>query len=153
MTVRAAVTSWLKAKLGRIRVSTVALIAVFSLLLWVHQTFPPEREANDAPAPAVVPPGFVPDPEYTWVPRTNVRTAAPIYTTTTPTSPTEPTSPSATTTPTDSPGPTPTSPATGRNPVGSQPPGPPTGTSTPPKPPARNTTSAGPTTPTTVPAR
>ena len=28
---------------------------------------------TEAPTQAVVPPGFVPDPNYTWVPRTNVR--------------------------------------------------------------------------------
>ena len=117
--------SWLKAKLGRIRMSTVVLLAVFCLLLWVQQTFPSERATDEAPAPAVVPPGFVPDPDYTWVPRTNVRT--------------------------DSPGPAPTSPTTWRNPVGSLPPGPQTGTQTPLMPPASATTSAGPTAPTTVP--
>ncbi len=144
--------SWLKAKLGRIRISTVALLAVFCLLLWVQQTFPSERAADEAPAPAVVPPGFVPDPDYTWVPRTNVRTAAPVYTTT-PTTPTSPTSPGETPAPTDSPGPTPTTPAAGRNPVGSLPPGPQTGTQTPLTPPASTTAPAGPTAPTTVPAR
>lgn len=142
---------WLKAKLGRIRISTVALLAVFCLLLWVQQTFPSERAADDAPVPAVVPPGFVPDPDYTWVPRTNVRTAAPVYTTapTSPTSPTKPTSPGQTATTTDSPLPTPTSPVSGGSPVGSLPPGP----QTPPGPPASATTPAGPTAPTTVPAR
>ncbi len=34
------------------------------------ETFEPKPAA---PAPAIVPPGFVPDPNYTWVPRTNVR--------------------------------------------------------------------------------
>ena len=67
-----AVTSWFKARLGRIRVSTAVLVVAFIALFWVQQTFQPEP-APEAPAPAVVPPGFVPDPNYTWVPRTNVR--------------------------------------------------------------------------------
>ena len=41
------------------------------------------RRAPEAPAPAVVPPGFVPDPNYTWVPRTNVRRPKEADTTTT----------------------------------------------------------------------
>ncbi len=65
MRVWAAVTSWFQAKRGRIRPSTVALIAVFALLFWVQQTYSPEPVADEVPAPAVVPPGFVPDPDYT----------------------------------------------------------------------------------------
>ena len=65
-------TSWFKGRLGRIRVSTAVLIVAFIALFWVQQTFQPEP-APEAPAPAVVPPGFVPDPNYTWVPRTYVR--------------------------------------------------------------------------------
>lgn len=93
---------------GRVRTSTAALLLAFFALTWVQQSFEPEP----APPPAaVVPPGFVPDPEYTWVPRTQVqepttprRTTT--TTTTTPTTPTETTTtdPSATTT-------TPTSPS------------------------------------------
>ena len=77
-------TSWLKTKLGgRFRVSTVVLIVAFIALFWVQQTFQPEP-APEAPVPAVVPPGFVPDPNYTWVPRTQVRRPKePDYTTTT----------------------------------------------------------------------
>jgi len=92
-------TNWLKAKFGRMRVSTIVLIVAFVALFWVHEAFQPEPPATEAPAPAVVPPGFVPDPNYTWVPRTNVRrpkepttttTTSPTDTTTTsPTSPTE----------------------------------------------------------------
>ena len=66
-------TDWLKAKFGRMRVSTIVLIVAFVALFWVHEAFQPEPSAPEAPAPAVVPPGFVPDPNYTWVPRTNVR--------------------------------------------------------------------------------
>ena len=86
-------TSWFKARLGQFRVSTVVLIVVFIALFWVQQTFTPEP-APETSAPAVVPPGFVPDPNYTWVPRTNVRRSEESETTTTPTSPTETTTPS-----------------------------------------------------------
>ena len=97
-------TSWFKAKLGgRFRVSTVVLIVSFIALFWVQQTFQPEP-APEAPASAVVPPGFVPDPNYTWVPRTEVRRPKePIDTTTTSTTTTETTTPA--------PGDTTTSPA------------------------------------------
>ena len=75
-------TSWFKARLGQFRVSTVVLIVAFIALFWVQQTFQPEP-APEAPAPAIVPPGFVPDPNYTWVPRTNVRRPKEADTTTT----------------------------------------------------------------------
>ncbi|BBY43598.1 hypothetical protein [Mycolicibacterium celeriflavum] len=100
-------TNWFKARFGRMRVSTIVLIVAFVGLFWVNQTVEPQR--GPTPVPAVVPPGFVPDPNYTWVPRTNVRrttepsyttTTAPTTTTTTTTSPTETTttSPTPTTT-------------------------------------------------------
>jgi cytoskeletal protein RodZ len=98
------VTDWLKAKFGRMRVSTLVLVVAFLALFWVHQAFQPEPSATEAPPTAVVPPGFVPDPDYTWVPRTNVReqprmttttTTPPTTTTTTTTSPTETTSPTS----------------------------------------------------------
>jgi hypothetical protein len=114
-------TSWFKAKLGgRFRVSTIVLIVVFLALFWVQQTVQPEPAAPEQPAPAVVPPGFVPDPNYTWVPRTQVRrpkepeytttTTPPTTTTTTTTTPgpddtTSPTSPTPTTTVVDPDGP------------------------------------------------
>jgi hypothetical protein len=102
------VTDWLKAKFGRMRVSTLVLVVAFLALFWAHQAFQPEPSATEAPPTAVVPPGFVPDPDYTWVPRTNVReqprmtttTTTPTTTTTTTTSPTETTSP---TSPTETP--------------------------------------------------
>lgn len=116
-------TSWFKAKLGgRFRVSTLVLIVAFVALFWVQQTFQPEP-APEAPVPAVVPPGFVPDPNYTWVPRTQVRRpkepeSTTTTTTTTPTTTetetttsapeettTSPTSPSPTTTMIDPDGP------------------------------------------------
>ena len=95
-------TSWFKARLGgRFRVSTLVLIAAFIALFWVQQAFQPEP-TPEAPVSAVVPPGFVPDPNYTWVPRTNVRRPKePETTTPTTTSPTEATtSPGETTSPT-----------------------------------------------------
>jgi hypothetical protein len=95
------VTDWLKAKFGRMRVSTMALIVAFIVLFWVQQTFQPEPAATETPPTAVVPPGFVPDPDYTWVPRTNVREQPRMTTTTTtPTPTTTTTSPSETTSPT-----------------------------------------------------
>ena len=134
-------SSWLKARLGRMRVSTVVLIVAFVALFWVYHNFEPRPAAPEAPPTAVVPPGFVPDPNYTWVPRTNVRrprepettttttptTTSPTDTTTTspgettsPTSPTESTptttSPGETTSPTPTPTPT-TTPAAGSGPA------------------------------------
>ncbi|MCV7279978.1 hypothetical protein H7J88_09990 [Mycolicibacterium flavescens] len=86
---------WLKARLGRMRVSTIVLIVAFIALFWVNQTVEPQPAAPPPPTPAVVPPGFVPDPNYTWVPRTNVRRPKePEYTTTT----TPPTTTTTTTT-------------------------------------------------------
>jgi cytoskeletal protein RodZ len=97
--------SWLSARLGRMRVSTIVLIVAFLALFWVYHNFEPRPAATEAPTTAVVPPGFVPDPNYTWVPRTNVqpKESETTTTTTTPTttSPTETTtSPGETTTPT-----------------------------------------------------
>jgi hypothetical protein len=120
-------TDWLKVKvLGRIRVSTLVLVVALVALFWVHETFTPEPKPV-APAPAVVPPGFVPDPNYTWVPRTNVRrpkepayttttttptTTTPTTTTTSPTSPGETTPSTPTTTVIDPDGPGPLTPQT-----------------------------------------
>ena len=89
--------SWFRAKLGRMRVSTLVLIVAFIALFWVYHNFEPARTPTDAPPTAVVPPGFVPDPNYTCVPRTNVRRPKePVITTTTTTSPTETTTTSPT---------------------------------------------------------
>ncbi|AGB21979.1 hypothetical protein Mycsm_01573 [Mycobacterium sp. JS623] len=107
--------SWFTARLGRMRVSTIVLIVAFLALFWVYHNFEPKPASTEAPTPAVVPPGFVPDPNYTWVPRTNVRrpkepepttttttttTTSPTETTTSPgeTSPTSPTTSTPTTT-------------------------------------------------------
>ena len=85
---------------GRMRTSTAALILAFVALFWVNQTFQPApTAAPQDQTRQVVPPGFVPDPNYTWVPRTNVQTRAPEYTTTTPTTTTPTTTMPTTTTP------------------------------------------------------
>jgi cytoskeletal protein RodZ len=103
-------TSWLKGRLGRMRVSTIVLIVAFLALFWVYHNFEPRPAPSEAPPTAVVPPGFVPDPNYTWVPRTYVRRPKEpeTTTTTTTTSPTT-TTPSETTSPTS---PTETTPTT-----------------------------------------
>ncbi|HEY6573762.1 MAG TPA: hypothetical protein VI029_02270 [Mycobacterium sp.] len=99
--------SWFKARLGRMRVSTIVLIVAFVALFWVYHNFEPKPAAPETPPTAVVPPGFVPDPNYTWVPRTNVRrpketltTETTTPTTTSPTETTTTTSPGETTSPT-----------------------------------------------------
>jgi hypothetical protein len=91
------VTSWFRARLGRMRVSTIVLIVAFLALFWVYHNFEPRPAAPEAPT-AVVPPGFVPDPNYTWVPRTDVRRPEePVTTTTTTPTTTSPTSPTEST--------------------------------------------------------
>ena len=95
--------SWFSARLGRMRVSTIVLIVAFLALFWVYHNFEPKPAPSEAPTTAVVPPGFVPDPNYTWVPRTYVQRPKETETTTpTTTSPTETTttSPGETTSPT-----------------------------------------------------
>lgn len=91
---------------GRVRTSTVALILAFVLLWWAYESYGPAPEDPDqVPAAEVVPPGFIPDPAYTWVPRTDVQRTPATTTPTTPTSPTtttptsQTTAPGATTTP------------------------------------------------------
>ena len=66
---------------GRMRTSTFVLIVAFLGTWWLYEAYRPPTEVPTEPATQVVPPGFVPDPEYTWVPRTKVQTP----TTTTPT--------------------------------------------------------------------
>lgn len=77
---------------GRVRTSTVLLIIAFVLVWWVYDTY--RTQPTPPAAPQVVPPGFIPDPAYTWVPRTRVQqptttveTPAPTTETTTPTEP------------------------------------------------------------------
>jgi hypothetical protein len=58
---------------GRMRTSTFVLLVAFLGTWWVYDTYRPPITAPSAPETQVVPPGFVPDPDYTWVPRTSVR--------------------------------------------------------------------------------
>lgn len=84
---------------GRVRTSTVALIVAFLAVWWVYDTYRPEPAKP--PPPQVVPPGFVPDPNYTWVPRTRVEAPAPPRSTFVPTpTSTEPPTPTTTVPPT-----------------------------------------------------
>ncbi|MCV7030839.1 hypothetical protein [Mycobacterium sherrisii] len=89
---------------GRVRTSTLVLIVAFLAMWWVYDTYRPEPP-KPPPPPQVVPPGFLPDPNYTWVPRTRVdapRPATPTFvptpTTTVPPSPTTTVPPPPTTT-------------------------------------------------------
>jgi len=88
---------------GRVRTSTMLLIVAFLAVGWAYLTYrTPEKPEN--PPAQVVPPGFVPDPNYTWVPRSRVQqppteSSTPTPTTTTPTAP----SPATTTTTTPPP--------------------------------------------------
>lgn len=84
---------------GRVRTSTVVLIIAFAAVWWVYDTY--RAEPTPPAAPQVVPPGFIPDPAYTWVPRTRLQ-QPPVTITATPT-PTETTEPTAP--PTSEPGP------------------------------------------------
>ncbi|KQH77208.1 hypothetical protein AO501_12750 [Mycobacterium gordonae] len=89
---------------GRVRTSTVVLIVAFFALWWTYATYRPHPEPPRSDTPGqVVPPGFVPDPGYTWVPRTRVQpqpvTTTPTPTPTTTTTPPPPTTTTTTTTP------------------------------------------------------
>ena len=81
---------------GHVRTSTLVLVIAFLAVWWVYDTYRPPP-APKAPAPQVVPPGFVPDPNYTWVPRTRVQ--EPTVTPTPTTTPTTTPPPVTTTTP------------------------------------------------------
>ena len=88
---------------GRMRTSTLVLIVAFLALWWVYDTYRPQESAHEGPpATQVVPPGFVPDPNYTWVPRSRLQqppsfTPSPTPTTAVPTT-TPPPPPTTTTT-------------------------------------------------------
>ena len=83
---------------GRLRTSTLALIVAFIAIWWIYETYQPAPEPPpQVPAADVVPPGFIPDPAYTWVPRTYVQ--RPTTTTTPTTTPTTPTTTPTTTGP------------------------------------------------------
>ena len=80
---------------GRVRTSTVALLIAFFATWWIFETYQPApAPPEQVPANEIVPPGFIPDPAYTWAPRTDVqqRPPTPTTTATTPTTPTTPTS-------------------------------------------------------------
>jgi hypothetical protein len=79
---------------GRVRTSTFVLIVAFLAVWWVYDTYRPEPPPKP-PAPQVVPPGFVPDPNYTWVPRSRVQQPPTVTFTPTPTT----TAPATTTPP------------------------------------------------------
>lgn len=70
---------------GRLRTSTFVLIVAFLVAWWVYDTYRPEPSPKP-PAQQVVPPGFVPDPNYTWVPRSRVQAPPTVTSTPTPTS-------------------------------------------------------------------
>jgi hypothetical protein len=89
---------------GRVRTSTVVLVIAFLAIWWVYDDHQQSTKSNtkttQVPATQIVPPGFVPDPNYTWVPRTRVQEPAP---TETPTPSTTPPPPPTTTTTTPPP--------------------------------------------------
>lgn len=89
---------------GRVRTSTIVLIIAFFAVWWVYDTYRPEP-APKPPAQQVVPPGFVPDPNYTWVPRSRVQRppATDTYTPTPTSTPPPPPPPPVTTTTTTPP--------------------------------------------------
>jgi hypothetical protein len=90
---------------GRMRTSTVVLVIAFFAVWWLYDTNRPEPAPPSGPPPTqVVPPGFVPDPDYTWVPRSRVQEPTytapkPTPTTTTPQTTTPPPPSTTTTTP------------------------------------------------------
>lgn len=92
---------------GRIRISTVVLVLAFLAVWWAYGTYEPPAPPKPTPVPntQVVPPGFVPDPSYTWVPRTRVQ--PPPYTPTPPYTPPPTTTATTTTTTTPLPPPPP----------------------------------------------
>jgi hypothetical protein len=88
---------------GHVRTSTLVLVIAFLAVWWVYddhqQSARSTNKTTQVPATQVVPPGFVPDPNYTWVPRTQVQeTPTTVTITPTPTPTTTP-APAPTTTP------------------------------------------------------
>lgn len=82
---------------GHVRTSTLVLIVAFLAVWWVYSAYRPHEPTHGGPpATQVVPPGFVPDPNYTWVPRSKVQqppsteTVTPTPTTTAPPPPSSP---------------------------------------------------------------
>ena len=90
---------------GHVRTSTVVLVVAFVAVWWVYDSNKHTQSSapTQVPAAQVVPPGYVPDPNYTWVPRSRLqqpptRTWTPTTTTTTTTT-TPPTTTTTTTAP------------------------------------------------------
>jgi hypothetical protein len=81
---------------GHVRTSTLVLVVAFAALWWIYDDHEHSKSSTTTQVPAtqVVPPGFVPDPNYTWVPRSRVQQP--------------PTTVTVTQTPTTTPTPTPT---------------------------------------------
>jgi outer membrane biosynthesis protein TonB len=59
---------------GRLRISTVVFVVAFIAVWWLYLSYQHSSESapNRVPTTQVVPPGFIPDPNYTWVPRTRL---------------------------------------------------------------------------------
>jgi len=96
---------------GRVRTSTLALLIAFFATWWLFETYQPApAPPEQVPATEVVPPGFIPDPAYTWAPRADVLRRSPTPTTTAPatTTPTTTETEAPSTTVSESPGPEPT---------------------------------------------
>jgi len=89
---------------GRVRTSTVVLLMAFFATWWLFETYQPApAPPEQVPATQVVPPGFIPDPSYTWVPRSDVQRPTPTTTPTTTTTPTPTDAAEPTTTDSESP--------------------------------------------------
>lgn len=88
---------------GHMRTSTLVLILAFAAAWFVYNDHRESARSTPTQVPAtqVVPPGFVPDPNYTWVPRSRVQAPPTTVTVTkTPTTtPPPPTTSTTTTTP------------------------------------------------------
>jgi cytoskeletal protein RodZ len=111
---------------GHVRTSTLVLVIAFLAVWWVYddhqQSTKSTNKTTQVPATQVVPPGYVPDPSYTWVPRTQVQETPTTVTVT----------PTPTTTPTPTPTPTTTAPPFGLPPIVLPPPFGPPATTAPP---------------------
>jgi len=87
---------------GHVRTSTLVLVLAFLAVWWVYDDHQQSTKSNtkttQVPATQIVPPGFVPDPNYTWVPRTRVQEPLPTVTET-PTPTTTPPPPTTTSPP------------------------------------------------------
>jgi hypothetical protein len=127
---------------GHARTSTVVLVIAFLAVWWVYddhaQSTKSSNKTTQVPATQVVPPGFVPDPNYTWVPRTRVQEPLPTVTETPTPTPTPTTTPPPTTTTTTPP------PPFGLPPIVLPPPFGPPATTTAPAPPGQAPTPAPP---------